>query len=155
MGKKCKVDEKFFNTWSSTMSYILGYMYADGSIIDSPYMRGKYIQINSIDKDSILRVKHWLKSEHTITTAHSPFSGGKIIYKLRIGSHALYNDLFKRGLYPNKSLTVTFPRVPKKYLGAFIRGYFDGDGCIFFEKGKGKNGTLITKRIRIIFRSDK
>ena len=50
----------------------------------------------------------------------------------------LYNpilalDLKNLGLYPNKSLTITFPNetiLPKQYIYDFIRGYFDGDGCI-------------------------
>lgn len=135
------------------MAYLLGYIYADGSLDDSPYMRGKYIQITSTDGDSIQRVKNWIHSEHKINTKRSVFSGGKICFILRIGSHKIYDDLFRFGLYPNKSLTVNFPTVPKKYFGHFVRGYFDGDGCIYFEKSKGKNGQSIIKRIRIIFTS--
>jgi len=135
------------------MAYILGYIYADGSLDDSPYMRGKYIQITSIDEDSIQRIRHWLGSEHKITSKRSNFIGGKICFILRIGSHKIYNDLFKLGLYPNKSLTVNFPEVPKKYLGYFIRGYFDGDGCVHFARSKGKTQKLIIKRVRIIFTS--
>ena len=42
------------------MAYVLGYIYADGSLDDSPYMGGKYIQITSTDEDSIQRIKKWL-----------------------------------------------------------------------------------------------
>src|SRR3989344_1919719 len=122
------------------MAYVLGYIYADGSLNDSPYMRGKYVQVSSVDKSSIERIKRWLDSEHKITEAKPTFIGGRICFKLRIGSHKIYNDLFRLGLYPNKSLTVKFPRIPKKYFSHFVRGYFDGDGCIYFEKRKGKNG---------------
>ena len=153
MGIKYKVNEKFFEKWSPDMAYVLGYIYADGSLDDSPYMRGKYIQITSTDEDSIQRIKNWLSSEHKINTKKSNFIGGKICFILRIGSHKIYNDLFKLGLYPNKSLTVNFPKVPKKYLGHFIRGYFDGDGCVHFARSKGKTRKLIIKRVRIIFTS--
>ena len=153
MGIKHKVNEKFFEKWSPDMAYVLGYIYADGSLNDSPYMRGKYIQITSIDEDSIQRIKKWLNSEHKITRKKSNFIGGKICFILRIGSHKIYNDLFGFGLYPNKSLTVNFPKIPKKYLGHFIRGYFDGDGCIYFEKRKGSKEQLVVKRIRTIFTS--
>lgn len=41
------------------------------------------------------------------------------------------DDLQKHGVTKNKSLTLEFPTtVPKKYIHHFIRGYFDGDGCI-------------------------
>lgn len=41
------------------------------------------------------------------------------------------------GLYPNKSLTMQFPSIPKRFLGHFIRGYFDGDGCVRLSTAKG------------------
>lgn len=135
------------------MAYVLGYIYADGSLDDSSYMRGKYIQIASTDEDSIQRIKKWLDSEHKINIKRSNFIGGKICFILRIGSHKIYNDLFKLGLYPNKSLTINFPKVPKKYLGHFIRGYFDGDGCVHFARARGNREKLIIKRVRIIFTS--
>ena len=53
----------------------------------------------------------------------------------------------------NKSLTVHFPKIPKKYLGHFLRGYFDGDGCVHFARAVGKNKKLIIKRVRVIFTS--
>ena len=36
----------------------------------------------------------------------------------------------KLGLEPNKSLSMKFPKVPKKYQRHFIRGLWDGDGSI-------------------------
>ena len=153
MGIKYKVNESFFERWSPTMAYVVGYIYADGHLIDSPYMRGKYLNISSVDKDSIDRIRKWLDSEHRIKEAVSHFKGSRICYILRIGSHKIYNDLFKLGLYPKKSLTIRFPKIPKKYLGHFIRGYFDGDGCIYFEKRKGKYGQTIITRIRTVFTS--
>ena len=115
-------NKDFFKAWSKEMAYVLGYIYADGSLDDSPYMRGKYITIASIDKDSILRIKKWLSSEHTIKETRSHFTGSKICYVLRIGSYKIYNDLLKLGLYPKKSLVIDFPKVPKKYLNHFTRG---------------------------------
>ncbi len=135
------------------MAYVLGYIYADGALIDGSYMRGKYLTITSTDQDSIERIKSFLDSEHTIFTRKSNYTNGKLHFGLKIGSHKIYNDLLKFGLFPNKSLTVKFPKIPKKYIGHFIRGYFDGDGCIFFEKGIGRNGQGIIKRIRTIFTS--
>ena len=83
------------------MAYVLGYIYADGSLDDSSYMRGKYIQITSTDEDSIQRIKNWLSSEHKINKKRSNFIGGKICFVLRIGSHKIYNDLFRLGLTLN------------------------------------------------------
>lgn len=48
----------------------------------------------------------------------------------------MFEDLGKLGCRPRKSLSLTFPtpdQVPDGFLRHFIRGYFDGDGCITFK----------------------
>lgn len=154
MGIKYAVDETFFDRWSSTMAYALGFLYADGSLGDSPYIRGKYMSVSSIDKHIIIAIKLWLHSKHTIVKMKRDRENAKQRYLLRIGNKKLYEALEKRGLYPNKSLTITFPqRIPRKYLPDFVRGYFDGDGCIFLETSKGKMQEQIVRRLRTIFTS--
>jgi len=146
MGIKYKVNEEFFDKWSSQMAYVLGLLYADGSLEDASYLRGKYIRLTSTDKELIFRVRRWLDSEHTIIIYLKPDSlYGKQRYFLRIGSHKLYNSLTKLGLYPNKSLTIKFPNIPSKYLKDFIRGYFDGDGCVYLELSKNQNHNIVIK----------
>lgn len=135
------------------MSYVLGYIYADGSLEDASYLRGKYIRVTSVEKKSILRIRKWLGSKHTIVAVPSTRINGKIRYTLRIGSHKIYNSLLKLGLYPNKSLTIKFPDIPVKYLDHFMRGYLDGDGCVFLERAAGKKQKLIVKRLSTIFTS--
>ena len=44
------------------------------------------------------------------------------------------NSLKEFGITSRKSLTIRFPKnIPSEYLGSFIRGYFDGDGCIYIS----------------------
>lgn len=143
------------------MAYVLGYIYADGSLEDASYLRGKYLRITSSEESSIIRIKGFLKSEHSVTIREPRwgiFFGGKNYqskkaYMLRIGSHKIYDSLLKLGLYPNKSLTVKFPIVPKKHLSHFVRGYFDGDGCISLYRASGKYGQQIMKKLSVIFTS--
>ena len=50
-------------------------------------------------------------------------------------------------LTPNNSATKKFPEIPKEYMPAFLRGVFDGDGCIFISntyKGKRYKKVCIT-----------
>lgn len=149
---KYLVNEKFFDSWNPDMAYILGYFYADGSLEDASYLRGKYIRVTSIDRSTIENIKLKLGSQHTIVE-YDGYKDRKPRYLLRIGSTILYNSLIKLGLHPNKSLTVTVPKIPKKYIKHFIRGYFDGDGCVYFEHGKGKNKKTIIRGLRTIFTS--
>lgn len=135
------------------MAYVLGYFYADGSLEDASYLRGKYVRVTSIEKYSILRIKRWLNSHHTIAKLKPSWPNGKPRYLLRMGDHHLYHALTKLGLYPNKSLTIKFPEIPKKYLGDFLRGYLDGDGCVYLYLSRGKHKSIIVKKLSVIFTS--
>ena len=39
-------------------------------------------------------------------------------------------DLKALGCVPAKTFKLKFPNLPKQYISHFVRGYFDGDGCI-------------------------
>lgn len=132
------VNENFFKSWSPKMAYILGLIYADGTIEDVySSSRAYYTQITSKDKKYLEKIKKSLGSNHNlyIRKPHSSIIQGKIIqsakhYYLRIGNKIIYADLVKIGLTPRKSLTMRLPKIPKQYLEFFLRGYFDGDGSI-------------------------
>lgn len=124
------------------MAYVLGYLYADGSLEDASYLRGRYMRVTSTDQDIISKIKRCLDSYHRIVSLPPSTPRRKRRYLLRIGNHQLYYSLVNRGLYPNKSLTVKFPEIAAEYLPHFVRGYFDGDGSIILRKEGG---------IRVIF----
>ena len=126
------------------MAYILGFIYADGSLEDAPYIRAKYLRVTNTDLDRIQTIKRILKSDHKIVTEEK---GGnyKPRHLLRIGSHKLYDRLVKIGVTPRKSLVMIFPDVPNAYFGSFVRGYFDGDGCAYLEiRPTGRPKRLLT-----------
>ncbi len=133
------------------MAYVLGYLYADGSMENAPSIRGKYVRFSSTDKDTILAIKEFLESEHSIVESTS--KNGKKQFLLRIGNTSLYNSLTEIGLHPNKSLTIKMPEVPKVFLADFVRGYFDGDGCVSLYRTKGVSGQEIINKLTIIFTS--
>ncbi len=51
----------------------------------------------------------------------------------------MFSDLSYLGFTPNKSKNIKLPKIPKKSIGDFVRGYFDGDGCVYFRKHKVKD----------------
>ena len=150
MGVKIKVNEKYFKRWSRNMAYILGYLFADGSTEDWKKFRGRYVKAISTDRALIEMFKRELKSEHKIEIIPPESERHKTKYRLRIGSKALYNSLFNLGMEPKKSLTMKFPNIEDRYLGDFVRGYFDGDGCVYIEKD---TKTKVPKRLRVVFTS--
>jgi len=128
------------------MAYVLGYIYADGSLEDAYYLRGKYLRISSTDKELIDFVKWIMDSEHKIVVTRFNDPRRKVHYLLRIGSHKIYDNLTDLGVFPNKSLTMEFPKIAAEFLPHFIRGYFDGDGYVGIEKER-----KALKRLRVIF----
>ena len=114
------------------MAYVLGFFAADGNMIKN--RRGAhFVAFYSNDRKLIADVRSALGSNHKI---------GKRIYKatwsatyqLQIGSKEIFTDLLSLRMKPAKSQTLCLPSVPPKFQGDFVRGYFDGDGCIYFKK---------------------
>ncbi|MDO8601770.1 MAG: LAGLIDADG family homing endonuclease [bacterium] len=135
------------------MAYVLGFIYADGALIDDKSSRGKYLAITSTDRDIIDRIKRWLRSDHTITIANPPLPHQKIRYSIKIGNKFLYHSLTGIGLCQNKSLTIGMPVIPASFLRHFVRGYFDGDGCVYLWRTIGKNKIPIIRKLSVIFTS--
>ena len=115
------------------MAYVLGYFAADGSMIEN-VRGGYYIEITSTDIELLQIVKRVTGSTHKISTRPKRSENCNVSYRIQIGSTAWFSDLEKLGFTPNKSLTLSFPHVPQEYFGDFVRGYFDGDGCVYFKE---------------------
>ena len=128
------------------MAYVLGYLYADGSLENANYLRGKYLRLTSTDKELINFTRRALGSKHTIVVIPPDSPNRKTRYFLRIGSHKIYDDLSSLGLFPNKSLTMEFPKIAPEFLRHFVRGYFDGDGHVAVVKNK-----KALKRMLVVF----
>lgn len=57
MGVKYDSNERFFDRWNPEMAYVLGFMFADGSLEDASYLRGKYVRVSSTDKDRVVAMR--------------------------------------------------------------------------------------------------
>lgn len=127
-------------TWYvlSNWSYLIGLICADGAVEDvRKSSRTCYFTITSKDKGLITQVKKLLKSSHRIYVTKpniKQFSNGAYLcskkYILRVGSKTMCQDLINIGIVPRKSLRLKLPIVPNRFFEFFLRGYFDGDGCV-------------------------
>ena len=139
--RKYHLNQNFFAYWSPTMSYVLGFWFADG------YMRHEKsyrIVFGSIDFDHLKLIKKALGSTSPIVRwrRHGILEKTNI---LCVRSKKLYFDLQALGGKRNKSITLRFPSFSDEFLADFIRGYFDGDGSVHFIKYKhSKNGKIYT-----------
>lgn len=114
------------------MAYVLGFFAADGSMIRNK--RGAhFIEFTITDRIVLEQIQRVTNSTHRIAERER---GGncKTGYRLQIGSKKWFADLTRLGFTQSKSNTLQFPKVPEQYLGDFVRGYFDGDGCVYFSR---------------------
>lgn len=117
---------------NSNKAYILGFIYADGSI--SLNKGSLVICISEKDKEILNFIKEELNYSGNITT--KIVRGGNYSL-LNIVSKQLVLDLIKLGVVPNKTYSSnTLPIIPNDFYWDMLRGFFDGDGSIFSDKQK-------------------
>jgi hypothetical protein len=117
----------FFKKWSPEMSYVLGFLYADGNIVTTK--RGThFVSLYTADRSHLLALRKIMGSEHSIS---SRVSKTGVVYRIQIGSAEWFADVASLGLHPNKSRRMILPNTPQAYFGDFVRGYFDGDGNVW------------------------
>lgn len=134
-------DKLFFKQWMPEMAYVLGYLFADGYVFTNP--RGSsYVGFCSADQELIEKVRNALRSNHKIgiRKRYEKNDHWKQVYVLQIGSKDLLAQLKSFGIIQNKSLVIRLPNnIPENRLGHFLRGYFDGDGNVYFKKHWAKD----------------
>jgi predicted DNA-binding protein YlxM (UPF0122 family) len=124
------INENFFSSWSPEMGYVLGLIITDGCV-----SKTGTISLSMNDKELLEKVKKVLGSKHMI----EPSKHQKGLYCFHFSRDKLVRDLEKHCVVPRKSLVVKFPEIPQAYLADFIRGVFDGDGSVFFDKRRPKS----------------
>lgn len=128
-----ELNQDFFKTWSPEMAYVFGFFTADGSMIRNK-RGGCYIEFTSTDRDVLESIQKVTQSTHKLQKRPLRNAAWNEQYRIQIGSKEWHTDLLKLGLTQNKSKTLSFPEIPKSYFGDFARGYFDGDGCVYFKQ---------------------
>lgn len=110
-------------------AYWLGLLYADGYIPNN--RAGLSLSLKEEDLYHVERFKRFLNAPNKI---QKKVKDKKYVsYSLNIRSQIMKDCLKKQGCFENKSKVLKFPteeQVPKHLIRHFIRGYFDGDGCI-------------------------
>lgn len=121
--RKYQVNHKVFNNINTEeKAYWLGFLYADGYV---NLERGEVkIVLQDSDYDHLVKFNNFLKSNY-------PIKYDRKYPKIVICSHEITNDLIKFGCMQAKTHKLQYPKFLKSSLQRhFIRGYFDGDGCI-------------------------
>lgn len=153
-----QLNENYFKNWSSNMAYILGFIAADGCILNSTFSDGKTknllrINLQATDAELLEKIKDELNYKGDLTYFKAKLKDKEFdTVSLAINSKIIIEDLKKLGITERKSKTISMPPdIPEEYELDFIRGYFDGDGSIGGQYPTNSRGTK-TKKLQIRFR---
>ena len=132
-------------------AYWLGFIYADGYVSYNEEKRNYEFGIKLMKSD----FKH-LKKLNKCLKGNMNISFHKRQTFLKYGINKYYEDcvirlyskkfvenLIDKGVIPNKTLYIKFPKLNEDLTWCFIRGYMDGDGHICIPKQNSKYGYRI------------
>jgi hypothetical protein len=121
-------NENAFNDNTEECYYFLGFIFADGCLQNNGEI---CININVKDEEILNKFKKYLQIEKPLSYYKKTNS-----CRLSFGNKRIVKNLMSFGLTPRKSLTIKFPNnIPQNMIRHFMRGYFDGDGCVSIKKG--------------------
>lgn len=126
---KYYINELFFEKIDNERkAYWLGFFYADGNVSIGKRGHTVTLSLNPTDKKHIQTFQKNIETNTPIYYAKASNTSN-----IRICNKKIAYDLNNLGCIPRKSLILKFPtpkQVPNNLIHHFIRGYFDGDGCI-------------------------
>lgn len=129
---KIYTDESFFEEWSHELAYFLGWLASDGNISEE----SNAFRITSTDIDHLEKmfslfsygwetcVREWDKEKHP---------NYKPAGTIAISRKDIMDKIIDYGIPPSKSLIIEMPYIPTEYMRDFVRGVFEGDGCITYK----------------------
>lgn len=113
------------------MYYILGLIFTDGNLNKGE----NKITLSLTQKDVIEKIYPYFCSKSRKIYEYKPkYKNAKNIYTIINTNKNAILKLKELSLTPNNSLTKKFPNIPNDWIYSFIRGVFDGNGCIFIAR---------------------
>lgn len=140
--RQYKRNSRYFNLIdTSEKAYWLGFLYADG--YNDEQHGAISLSLKADDKNHVQKFIDAIDYESNVKISlvnlnyrDAPYEKASVYLR----DAEMSNDLARLGCIQNKSLKLFFPDIDNNLLPDFIRGYFDGDGCIC----KTKNGYAIS-----------
>lgn len=144
-----KLNDNIFKVIDSEQkAYWLGFLFADGCITKSKCLK---LWLKQEDWEHIELFKAFLESNHPVVIDSKRKAIG-----INISSRVLCDSLVDVGCALKKTLNLEMPNLSKELLNHFIRGFFDGDGSVYWGKGAPTisfigNTEFLNKIAEIIF----
>ena len=134
--RKYFFNEDFFEVIDTQeKAYWLGFLYADGCVTED----GIKVELQESDYGHLEKLNLSLNASNKtikITSRKNKDNKYCLVY---YNSKKMVQDLINHGCFIRKTGILKFPssdQVPDELIVHFMRGYFDGDGCIYQRKIK-------------------
>jgi intein/homing endonuclease len=145
--RKYQINEDFFDKIDSEeKAYFIGLLYADGC----NHKSSNYVSLGLNERDKVLLVKlssliYKDDSLNKIKSQDRTEQNKGVINLLTINSKYICNKLDELGCVQAKTFKIKYPEWLHESLHRhFIRGYFDGDGCIYVNRKIGRSSYVKT-----------
>jgi hypothetical protein len=122
------VNDAYFAGRSPHQLWLAGLVAADGCIARD----GARWSLSQSGPEGLARVQHaaYLISYQGRIASYQPIAGQRS-YSITVTSRRMVSDLAARyGVFPAKSLTYSWPSLASEEVAPFLRGWFEGDGCV-------------------------
>lgn len=130
------LNHNFFDVIDSEQkAWLLGFLFTDGNVRKKGNCYQIRLSIQLADEDIINDIKNWLNIDTKTLYDKRP---GKETCGISFTSENIFNKIAEYGIIPNKTYETDqlyIEKIPKEYQKAYIRGLFDGDGCLSFTGG--------------------
>lgn len=145
------LDRHYFDSIDNEhKAYWLGFIYADGWISKNGCSHEVAIELGIRDITHLEKFKKCINSRSNISSTHkhliicnnSNFTDTDTC-KIRVYSADMYRGLVSHGITSQKTYDDNFPIIDDGLFRHLLRGYFDGDGCLYINK-KGNIAIHIT-----------
>ena len=135
--RKHYINENYFdNIDTQNKAYFLGLLFADGCNCSNNRI---ILSLQEKDKHILESLVKELECNYEIKTTkyNEKNSNWQNQCKLDITNKHMSHVLYDIGMVYAKSLVLDFPKdIPEYLIPHFLRGYMDGDGCIYFKEGR-------------------
>lgn len=139
--RKYKINDNYFAIQNDKMAYMLGFLMADGNVSKTE----NRIQINLSEMDSDFLNIFYDEIGGSPVVHYTQSNGKQKVCRWQCLSSKIKKDLISYDIIPHKTGFAKIPsKLNKEFYPDFIRGYFDGDGCIWVEKSTGAIGFSLT-----------
>ncbi len=112
--------------WSPNFAYAMGLIVSDGCVSKD----GRHILFVSKDEEQI---HNYLMALNIVVSHGITHSGhnGAMAYRIQFSDVSFWEFLNNIGIHQAKSKTIGEIGIPNEFFFDFVRGVFDGDGCIY------------------------